>query len=175
MSFKYARLISIIFHPILLVLYMIIFSLYIQLHSEWVTCQFLMLFGIIITGYLIVPSSILYLLYKINYIKTFQFEEKHDKMIVYLVFGLFYYLTFQIVVLLDIYPLLHVYMLTPILIIASYLSISFFYKINSHALYIGAFIGFFIGLGYNLQQNNLIIILLLVLMSGLVLSSQLFF
>jgi membrane-associated phospholipid phosphatase len=38
----------------------------------------------------------------------------------------------------------------------------------------GAFTGFFIGLGYDLQQNYLILILLLIIISGWVLSSQLF-
>ncbi len=174
MSIKYARLISFLFHPILMVLYMIIIPLYIKLYSDCSSHQFLMLYGMIITGYLIIPSMILYLLYKIHYIKTLHFEEKQDKMIVYLVFGLFYYATFQLGILLDLYHLIHIYILITILIIAAYISISFFYEISSHSLFMGAFTGFFIGLGYDLQQNYLILILLLIIISGWVLSSQLF-
>jgi membrane-associated HD superfamily phosphohydrolase len=173
MSLKNARIISILFHPVCMLVYMLLFALQLQIQQTVLSLPHLLwLYGMLLAGYIILPAITVFLLYKLRIIKSLKLDNKQDNAIAYLIFALFYYLCFQSVSFYAIYPLIQIYMLIPILITASYLIIHLFYNINAHALFIGAIIGFFIGLGYYIQQNNIWIILILICISGWMLSAQ---
>lgn len=173
MSFRFARCILIFFHPVLMGLYLIVYKTIFNSILEFYPTLIVYFCGLLVLGYLVFPILTLYALHRFGYVKSFALTEKQDKTIAYLVFGVFYYLTFKVFVALAFFSLLQLYLLIPIIIVVSLLIINFFYEISAHALYMGSLIGFFIGFGYQFQQNYLFVILGLIFLSAWIISAQL--
>lgn len=174
MSLRFARFILFLFHPLLLGFYFIVFktitSPFIDFYPETV----LFFNGAIIVGYLLIPFAFIYTFHKLGYLKSFTLQTKQDKMIAYGIFGLSYYLTFIVISSFIDFPLLQLYLLIPLVIIFTLLVINFFFMISANALYMGSLIGFFVGFGYQFQQNYLFVILSIIFFSSWIFSSLLF-
>lgn len=173
MSFRFARCILIFFHPVLMGLYFIFYEIISNSMIELYPTLIVYFIGLLVLGYLVFPFLVLYALHRSAYVKSFALTEKQNKIIAYLIFGMFYYLTFKVCVALSFFPSLHIYLLIPIIIVVAMLMISFFYEISAHALYMGSLIGFFISFGYQFLQNYLFVILGLLFLSAWIISAQL--
>ncbi len=173
MSLRLAKKIIFIFHPALMVIYIGLYFILSDLSYNFYVLQTYYLVGIFLLGYLIFPLSVIYLMQKIGYISSIYFPEKQDKTISYLIFGLFYYISYRILGNMEITPTINIVLLLPLLILLMILMIHIFYTISPHALFMGACIGLFVGFGYQMNINFLYIILVLLFLCAWIFSAQL--
>ncbi|MDD3281278.1 MAG: hypothetical protein PHC83_06885 [Bacteroidales bacterium] len=173
MSLCFARFILLLFHPILLGFYFIVYKTISSPIIDYYPNTILYFYAVIIVGYLLLPLVFMYVLHKIGYLKSFTLQTKQDKMIAYVILGISYYLTFIVLASFVDFPLLQLYLLIPLIIIFTLLVISFFFMISANALFMGSLIGFFVGFGYQFQQNYLFVILSLIFSSAWIFSALL--
>lgn len=173
MSLRFARFILLLFHPLLLGFYFIVYKTIASPIIDYYPNTILYFYAAIIVGYLLLPFVFMYVLHKIGYLKSFTLQTKQDKMIAYVILGISYYLTFIVLASFVDFPLLQLYLLIPLIIIFTLLVISFFFMISANALFMGSLIGFFVGFGYQFQQNYLFVILSLIFSSAWIFSALL--
>lgn len=173
MSLRFARFVLFLCHPLLLGFYFLLFKTITSSIIELDTKTILYFYGVLIVGYLFLPIVIMYILHRIGFLKSFTLQTKSDKLIAYIIFVISYYMSFVILTSIINFPLIQLYLLIPLIIIFTLLVIGFIYEISAYALYVGSLLGFFVGFGYQFQQNYLFVILSLIFSSAWIFSALL--
>lgn len=168
MNEKLARVVSIIFHPVVIpTLGMILLlnsGFYFSMLS-WEAKRFILLvvfFTTCILPLLTVSLMALNPRFDINMPKS------TDRIIPQLAASVFYYFGFVLLGRISIFPVLKLFMLASILVIIALLLISFKWKISIHMATMGSLAGTFFALSFRKGMNPVYALLVIVLVSGLV-------
>ena len=168
MNEKFARVLSIIFHPVVIpTLGMILLlnsGFYFSMLS-WEAKRFILLvvfFTTCILPLLTVSLMALNPRFDINMSKS------TDRIIPQLAASVFYYFGFVLLGRISIFPVLKLFMLASVLVIIALLLISFKWKISIHMAAMGSLAGAFFALSFRKGMNPVYALLIIVLVSGLV-------
>lgn len=168
MNEKLARVISIIFHPVLVpalgMLLLLNSGFYFSMLS-WEAKRFILLvvfFTTCILPLLMVSMMALNPRFDINMSKS------TDRIIPLLAASVFYYLGFVLLGKVAIFPVLKLFMLASVLVIVVLLLVSFKWKISVHMTTLGSLAGTFFALSFRKGMNPVYALLIIVLVSGLV-------
>lgn len=169
-----ANLISFVFNPILLLTYLSFMLIYVfqsfQIHSA--REEFYLLVLIFVFSF-VIPALFLPFLKGLKLIESFSLKNRKERTIPYVVTALFYAYTAYLLYSKDIYPLLvHLFLFAGGVIIVVAV-INLFFKISAHALSFVSLVGFvFVLIIQNNRWDYIVTLLVVILVSGLVLSSR---
>lgn len=173
MSEKIAKIISIIFHPVLVptlgIFLMLNSGFYFSLLS-WEAKRFILLVVLFSTG--IMPMLTIAVL-ALNPKFDINMPNSRDRIIPLLFSSVFYYLGYILLDKMKAFPIFKVFMIASVLVITVLLLVSFMWKISSHMAALGAFAGTFFALSFRSGVNPVGPIVLIVLVSGIVGSARL--
>lgn len=172
---KTAQIISVLFHPIFIPLYTIsiIFNLNVYFSMIIHTQAKLIILGFLLVTTILLPLSTLFFMKRFGLVSSYKLEDKEERIFPYLLTGGYFilaYFTLRNLQLPAIYPILF---LGSSLLIFVALGITFFWKISSHTMGMGAITGTFIGISLHSGLDLIWIILLLIFCSGLTASARL--
>ncbi|HOI32716.1 MAG: hypothetical protein PHG67_05135 [Bacteroidales bacterium] len=165
-----AKLLSVIFHPLLIPVWAYLALIWradlIMLRIPYTMIW--KLAGLVFITTFLFPLSIILLMLKFKLISSLQMPSRQERIAPLLVTAVFFYLTFYLLKHLQIAPVLYVYMLgaTLLAIIAS--AINLWWKISLHMIGLGAITGAFTGLALLSPGSFYLLLILSVLISGLV-------
>ena len=170
MADRIARGISVIFHPILIPLYILLFLLnqnlvfspVIPLKSK------LILSGIVIFSTIALPLLAAWLLYKLKLVSSITMKTREERIYPLLIVAIFYYMTYYMLKSFPVSSLFSYYMLGSAFLVICALIISFWMKISLHMIGIGGFLGVFLGLSLKLSLDLSGLILPAILLCGIV-------
>ncbi len=152
MEDRFARLLTIIFHPLFIPFYMlmillnvnILFAIMIPVKAK------LILSGLVFLTTVLFPLLIVFLLFKLKMIKSFYLESREERIYPLLTLAIFYYFTYYILKSFPISFIFSYYMLGSTFLTILALIISFYRKISLHMIGIGGMLGLLMGLSLNL-------------------------
>lgn len=164
----FASIISISFHPILWVFYLLTFITILHqstFSSSYFMFQFL---GACFLLTIAFPIALIWVLYKMKRITSIQMESRNERSLPLFIVGLSYYFVhylFKLMILPQSFQLLF---LAATFMVFICMMITFFWKISIHMLSIGATIGFVMAIGLRYEWLMPHIVLPLLLLAGLV-------
>ena len=164
---KFAKVISIIFHPVLiptLGLFLIFNAGFYFSMLSWDAKRFILLVVFFTTGILpLLTVAILALNPKFDV----SLENSRDRIIPLLFSSIFYYLGYIFMNKISTFPVIKIFLIASVLVIIILLMISFKWKISNHMAAIGGFTGTLLALSFKTGINPLWAIILAIFISGL--------
>ncbi|MEN8118081.1 MAG: hypothetical protein ABFS16_13945 [Bacteroidota bacterium] len=168
MSVKLARIISIIFHPVLIptlgTLLLLNSGFYFSMLS-WEAKRFVLLV-IFFTTSILPMLTVAVIALKPTY--NISMPESRDRVIPLLLSSVYFYIGFQLLNKMHAFPAFRLFMAASVLVIIGLLLISFKWKISVHMAAIGSLSGILFALSFRNGMNPLWPIIIVVLVSGIV-------
>jgi len=177
MQERVAKIISVIFHPLLIPTFglIILFNTGTYLSYTPFSVQLILYLRIFFATYLL-PISLIILLYKIGVIENILLNTKQDRTFPLLVSGvsflLAYYLLLQFQIGLPAI-LVNLLLVSCVSVFANF-GINFFWKISSHTIGIGGLTALALSMFFQLNINTLALFSSLIFLSGLLATARLF-
>lgn len=175
MAERISRGISVIFHPILMPVYILLLllndSLFITLLIPFKSKMILT--GIVFLTTIALPLLSVWVFYRLRLISSILLKSREERIYPLLIVAIFYYMTYYLLKSFPVSFLFSYYMLGSALLVICGLIISFWMKISLHMLGIGGFLGVFLGLSLKLSLDFTGLIFPLILLSGIIGSARL--
>ena len=168
MSEKIAKIISIVFHPVLVPtigMFLLLNSGFYFSMLSWEAKRFILLIFLFSTG--IMPMLTVAIL-ALNPKFDINMPGSRDRILPLLLSSAFYYLGFMLLNKMKAFPVFKVFMIASVLVIVVLLVVSFSWKISSHMAALGAMAGTFFALSFRSGVNPVWPIIGIVLISGIV-------
>ncbi len=170
MDSKLAKVISLLFQPLLIPTYGFIvlfnlnafFSLVIPASAKW------MILLIVFVSTFLLPTFFILILYNRGIVKSLYLKTKEDRVLPFIGTIIFYYLAYYLIKKLQISPIFYFFIIGMTFTVVVALIINFFWKISIHMMAVGGMLGAFIGLSLVLMINLPILIITIIIASGLV-------
>jgi hypothetical protein len=170
MEERFARIISIIFHPILIPTYIIavlinlnvFFALVIPDDAKW------KIITLIFITSAIFPIVTLYGMFRFKLIKNLMMDTKEERLYPYITTSMFFFLAYYLIWKINISPVYYYCLLGASLLSVITLLINLKWKISAHTVSMGAVLGAFIGLQTVLLIDFLWLIAIAFIISGIV-------
>lgn len=170
MEKKFAKVISIIFHPLLIPTYALLLLVNTNTHltlalpekMRYVTVLFVFLTSFVL------PLLVMLILLKIGKIKSLEMETRHERILPLLIVSVFFYLTYYLLKQGPYFMLFNIFMLGATLLVIISLFVNYFFKISIHMLALGGMFGTFAGFSMTFNLNLSFLLYLIIFISGLV-------
>jgi hypothetical protein len=167
METKLARVISFLFHPVLMPFYIFLLLLNVNafFSAELALSFKIYLLGFICLTTILIPLLLIYLLYRKKVVHSLFLETREERIYPIIIITIFYYLTYYLMKGIGISPVFSFYMLGATFLSILALVITFYTKISLHMLGMGSMSGLMLGLAFSLSLN-LLFFLGMIFLSG---------
>ncbi len=170
MEERIARIISVIFHPLLIPTYIIavlmnlnvFFAMIIPVDARW---KIILL--VLITS-AIFPTLVLIGMHRLGLLKSLKMESREDRLYPYIATVIFFFLSYYMIFQINISPVYYYCLLGASLLASLTLLINIRWKISAHTVSMGAALGAFFGLQTILLIDLIWLISLTIIIGGLV-------
>jgi hypothetical protein len=169
MSYRLARFLSYILHPVLMPSYalILIFLLNRYLNYTTNTATKIALFTVIVFNTLIMPVVITFLLIRRKYIKTFYMEERHERYVPFIVQAILMMIAYYMLTQITLPRIFYLMLLGAIASVILVVLINFRWKISIHMVGIGGITGMLFGLSSLFILDLRIPIIISIVIAGL--------
>lgn len=168
-----ARFTSVVFHPLLIPTlgFLLLFNsgFYFSI-LPWSVKKYMLL--IVFLSTCVLPAISIFIL-SLNPKFDLRMEKNTDRVLVMIFSAISYFLGYQMLRRLPVFPIYSVFMVGAVLVQIALLPISMRWKVSAHAAAIGGLVGGILGLSFRLHENPVFILSLLILSAGLVATSRL--
>lgn len=174
-STLFAKIISYLFHPLLLPTFGLFLIFHLNDAGLWAPHPQtqLILFAITFSVTFILPVLTALFLYQARQINSLEMQTKEERRLPYLSAALFYSCESYLLMRLDVPALVQAFMLGATILVISTLIINFFWKISAHMVGIGGLCGMMIAISSRLQVDIHFTLIGLFLAAGVVAFSRL--
>ncbi len=170
MEERLAKVISVIFHPLLIPTYLIavlinlnvFFALMIPDEAKW---KIIIL--VLITS-AIFPLIILYGMYRLKLVKSLLIDSREERLYPYIATSIFFFVSCYMIWQINISPVYYYCLLGASILAVLTLLINIFWKISAHTVSMGGVLGILIGLQTVLLIDIMLLIVITILISGIV-------
>ncbi|MFZ4400237.1 MAG: hypothetical protein ACOYO1_09400 [Bacteroidales bacterium] len=170
MENKISRILSYVFHPLLMPVYTFIFLFNLNVFFASILTYEgkLIILSFIFVSTFILPAILTFVLYKRGIITSLHLEKREERTLPFLFTIIFYYGTYFILKNAGIPPIYLIILLASTLMIIFAFFINLKFKISIHTLAIGAITGIIIGISCRFGLDLLFAIFLLIIIGGLI-------
>ena len=169
MEEKSARIISVLFHPLLMPTYASLLLFNIPSHfnlSLPESYRYLVpVFVFVIT--FVFSALIIFIYFKMGFVKSLEMKDRKERVLPLITMAGIYYLTYYLLKQGPVPTLFNFFMLGATMLILISLLVNYFEKISIHMVAMGGMFGTFAGLAIGFHYNLWLILFLLALASGL--------
>jgi hypothetical protein len=170
MGTRIAKIISVLFHPVLIPTYII--GILLNLNVYFVQVLSLkargMLLGMVFLSTCALPLLFILLLIYSGKMFSLQMEKRQERTISLLITSLFYYLTWWMLGKMPVSPVFPIIMIGVFYASTVALAANLFFKISLHMIAAGGATGVFIGLSLLMTQPIQLIVMLMIFLSGII-------
>jgi len=164
-----ARIISVIFHPLLVPTYALLIMINLKSSLLFVMPlghQYMTVLTVFLISF-VMPSLIIFILYKFGFVKSLHMETRQERILPLFTVSIFFYATYYLLKQESYYALFNIFMLGATLLAILSVLINYFTKISIHMVAQGGLFGTLAGfsIAYNQQFTGLLY--LLVFIAGL--------
>jgi len=167
---KISEIISVLFHPMLMPTYVLIFFLNISYFSGYIFSSdvkiYLVLFVFIMT--FVIPALLMWVLKKMKVIETMQMNNRMERMIPLAIMAVVYYITYYSLKKIEILDVYNLFLLGITIVTLSAMLINLSTKISLHMVAAGGVSGAMLGLLLVYPINMIWVLYTLIILSGVV-------
>lgn len=169
MEKQFARIISAVFHPLLLPTYALLllfstnFYFVLVLPSEY---KYLVLSFVFVTTF-VLPAVMIFILLKADMIKSLQMESSKERVLPLFIVSGFFFATFYFLREAPQSTIFNLFMLGATILVLVSLLINYITKISVHMVALGGLFGTFTGLALSFHQNITHLILIIIIVAGI--------
>jgi membrane-associated phospholipid phosphatase len=175
MGQKTAKIISILFHPLLIPTYAILILFNTDSHYLHVLPNnyklLLLAFVSLFTFFL--PAIAMFFMVKLRIVDSLEMNAKKERSIPLVVVALFFYGTYHLLRQIPVNSVFTIFMLGATLLVLFSLLINYFYKISIHMMALGGLLGTMLGYSFLIHQDIRIYLYLIILVTGITGTSRL--
>ena len=139
-----------------------VYSLMVNPSAKW------MIMGVVFLTTFVFPAIMIFFLMKMGVITSLNLRSRQERVLPFLITGVFYYLVYYMLKQLQISPIYNYFMIGTTFIIIVSMLINFFWKISIHMISLGGMLGAFLGLSFVMMIDLTPLLLLIIFVSGLV-------
>lgn len=164
-----ARIISYVFHPLLMPTYAIYILLNIHTYFAMIIPEEVKwkLLGMIFLVTFIFPLIMSYLFLRVKVIKSIEMKSQEERVFPLIVTAMFFYLNYYLLNDLDISPLYSFFAIGATGLVVVTLIINFFWKISMHMIALGGLFGTLLGISLEFYANIPLLIFASIFVGGL--------
>lgn len=170
MQEKIPKIISLIFHPLLIPSYLFIsvfnMNSYVSLLIP-TTAKFL-IFSLVFIATFLFPLLIILIMKRRGLIKSLQMESKEERVYPFLLTGIFFFLSYYMLKQIQISEVFHLFLLGITILVFLSLLINFFSKISIHMVGIGGIAGALTGISIRINLDLVLLISFTILLAGFI-------
>lgn len=168
MQIRVAKVVSYIFHPLLMPLYLLALLFNGDSYLQLTTPQRIQNILYLLVGLttVLLPVSTSYMLLKSGHIHSLHMHSAQERRIPYLLTCLFYFFTYYLLRKVQVSALIYLVFLGASLALLITLLINLRWKISAHMVGIGGLLGALAGLTYRLALEYQLVLLILILVAG---------
>jgi len=170
MELRIAKILSVIFHPLLIPTYIIAVLINLNVFFALIIpydAKIKIIFLVLITS-AIFPVITLYGMFRLGLIKDLIMERKEDRIYPYVASSLFLFLSYYLIYEVNISPVYYYCLLGASILAVITLFVNFIWKISAHTVSMGAILGAFIGFHNVLMIDLLWLIVVSIFLAGLI-------
>ncbi len=170
MQEKISKIISVVFHPLLIPSYLFIFVFNMNSYVALLiptTAKFLIFSLVFITTFLF-PSLLILIMKRRGLIKSLQMESKEERVYPFLLTGIFFFLSYYMLKQIQISEVYHLFLLGITILVFLSLLINFFSKISIHMVGIGGMAGALTGISIRVNLDFVLLISFVILLAGFI-------
>ena len=170
MENRIAKIISYIFHPVLMPAYslLLLFNLKSYFNFELEFRSRLILFAFVLITTVVFPLLIVLLMKRQGFIQSFLMETRQERRFPYLITAIFYFLTYNMFRQMQLPGMYVFYMMGATSLLVMVVIVNLWWKISTHMVGMGGIFGFITGLSLKLGIDMTFIIAIIILVSGIV-------
>ena len=169
MEHKIAKIISVVFHPLLIPTYALLvlintnthFTFVLPVNLRYITVLFVFLLSFVM------PSLIIFILLKTGRINSLEMKTTQERTLPLFIVALFFYLTYYLLKQSPHFMIFNIFMLGATLLVIFSLLINYATKISIHMVALGGMFGTFTGLSLTLHNNFSVLLSLIILVAGI--------
>lgn len=170
MNLRFAKIISIVFHPLLVPTYAILLMMNLQIHSILVLplkYRYIIVVFVFITTF-VLPSIVIFILLKAGKIKSLEMRSQQERILPMIIIAAAFYGTYFILKQTSLTGLMALFMVGATTLILISLIINYITKISLHMTAWGGMFGVFLGFAISHHYNLTSILFLILLVIGIV-------
>lgn len=169
MEKKIAKIVSIIFHPLLIPTYAMLilintknhYTLMLPIESRYIAL------AIVFLSSFVLPSVFVLILLKMGVVKSLQMESKQERVAPLFMTAIFFYGTYYLLKQGPQFALFNIFMLGATLLVVVSLLVNYLSKISIHMVALGGLLGAFTGFAITFNQSHILLICIIALIAGL--------
>lgn len=170
MNLRFAKIISILFHPLLVPTYAMLLMMDLQIHSILimpVKYRYIIVVFVFLTTF-ILPSIAIFILLKIGKIKSLEMRSQQERILPMIIIAAAFYVTYYILKQTSFTGLMALFMVGATMLVLVSLVINYITKISLHMTAWGGMFGVFFGFAISHHYNLTTILFLILLVIGTV-------
>ena len=175
MSIPLAKIISALFHPLLVPTYALLLLINLQTHSiialpedfRYIIVAFVFL------STFVLPSIIIYILLKIGKIKSLEMQSQQERILPMLIITVAFYGTYYLLKQSAVTGLMSLFMVGATMLVLITLIINYITKISLHMTEWGGLFGTFLGFAISFNYNLMSLLFLIIFLIGIVATARL--
>jgi len=168
MEERIAKILTLVFHPLFVPLYMLLMLLNVNtFFAMMIPVKVKMLLsGLVFLTTIFIPLLIVFVLYRLKMVKSFHLESREERIYPLLAVAVLYYLTYYLLKSFPISFIFSYYMLGSTFLTILAMIISFYRKISLHMIGIGGMLGLLMGLSLNLSLDLTWFVVAAIILAG---------
>jgi len=164
-----ARIISVVFHPLLVPTYALLLLLNLKTNMAFVlpaSHSYMIVLLVFLTSF-VAPSLIGFTLFRLGIIQSLQMETRKERILPLFTVAMFFYGTYYLLKQEPFYALFNLFMLGSTLLVIISIFVNYFTKISLHMMAQGGLTGAFTGFTITYDQHYFIWLYLMIFVAGL--------
>lgn len=175
MSYTPAKIISTLFHPLLVPTYGLILLMNLKTHSILAISndyRYIIVAFVFITTF-IIPTAAIFLMLKFGSVNSLQMKSQRERVFPLLIVAIVYYGTYYLLKQASVTGLISFFMIGSTMLVLVTLLINYLTKISLHLIAWGGLLGTILGFAIRFDYNLDIIIITLIFLSGIIATARL--
>jgi len=175
MSISLAKVISAIFHPLLVPTYALLLLINLQTHSILALPEdfrYIIVSFVFLTTF-VLPSIIIFILLKVGKIKSLEMQSQQERVLPMLIIAAAFYSTYYLLKQSAVTGLMSLFMVGATMLVLITLIINYITKISLHMTAWGGLFGTFLGFAISFHYNLMPILFIIILVIGLIATARL--
>jgi hypothetical protein len=175
MSISLAKIISAIFHPLLVPTYALLLLINFQTHSILALPEdfrYIIVAFVFITTF-VLPSIIIFILLKVGKIKSLEMQSQQERVLPMLIIAVAFYSTYYLLKQSAVTGLMSLFMVGATMLVLIALIINYITKISLHMTAWGGLFGTFLGFAISFSYNLIPMLLVTIFVIGIIATARL--
>ena len=169
MEQRFAKIVSMLFHPLLIPTYAMLILVNTKTHFTLVlpeNFRYLTVLFVFLTSF-VLPLLIMLILLKLGKIKSLEMVTRQERILPLFIVAIFFYITYYLLKQGPHFVIFNIFMLGATLLVILSLLINYFTKISIHMVALGGLFGTFIGFDLALRLDLRALLSIIVLVAGI--------